>query len=110
MNDNKNNSGFVWGLLIGAAIGSLISTEKGRRIIKELSEHGIESIENLMDIEEIKNVMDAGVEKGKEILNDEKLRPDAVPEDSVRREGSARREEVTVTVKKKPRFFRGIRK
>ena len=93
MNDNKNNSGFVWGLLIGAAIGSLISTEKGRRIIKELSEHGIESIENLMDIEEIKNVMDAGVEKGKEILDVDN-----------------KKEEVTVTVKKKPRFFRGIKK
>ena len=93
MNDNKNNSGFVWGLLIGAAIGSLISTEKGRRIIKELSEHGIESIENLMDIEEIKNVMDAGVEKGKEILDVDN-----------------KKEEVTVTVRKKPRFFRGIKK
>lgn len=91
MNDNKNNSGFVWGLLIGAAIGSLVSTEKGRRIIKELSEHGLESIENLMDIDEIKQAMDDGVEKGKEILNIEE------------------KEEVVV-VKKKPRLFRGIKR
>jgi len=91
MNENKNNSGFVWGLLIGAAIGSLISTEKGRRIIKELSEHGLESIENLMDIDEIKEAMDNGIEKGKEFLNVEE------------------KEEVVV-VKKKPRFFKGIGK
>lgn len=93
MNETKNNSGFVWGLLIGAAIGSLISTEKGRRIIKELSEHGLESIENLMDIEEIKQAMDDTVDKGKEILDVDN-----------------KKEEVVVTVKKKPRFFRGIRK
>ncbi len=90
MSDKNNNSGFVWGLLIGAAVGSLISTEKGRRIIKELSEHGLDSIENLMDIDEIKNAMDEGIDRGKEILNGEK--------------------EVEVTVKKKPRLFRGIKK
>lgn len=93
MNETKNNSGFVWGLLIGAAIGSLISTEKGRRIIKELSEHGLESIENLMDIEEIKQAMDSTVERGKEILDVDN-----------------NKEEVVVTVKKKPRLFKGIRK
>jgi len=101
MSDSKNNSGFVWGLLIGAAIGSLISTEKGRRIIKELSEHGLDSIENLMDIDEIREAMDNGIAKGKDILNIEEGR---------RPEGSARREEVVVTVKKKPRLFRGIKK
>ncbi len=89
MNETKNNSGFVWGLLIGAAIGSLVSTEKGRRIIKELSEHGLDSIENLMDIDEIKEAMDSGMEKGREFLNNEE------------------KEEV---VKKKPRLFRGIKK
>lgn len=93
MNENKNNSGFVWGLLIGAAIGSLISTEKGRRIIKELSEHGLESIENLMDIDEIKEAMDNGIEKGKEFLNVEE-----------------KEESAEIVVKKKPRLFRGIKK
>lgn len=94
MSDSKNNSGFVWGLLIGAAIGSLISTEKGRRIIKELSEHGLDSIENLMDIDEIREAMDNGIAKGKDILNID---------------GKEGKEEVIV-VKKKPRLFRGIKK
>lgn len=89
MSDGRNNSGFVWGLLIGAAIGSLISTEKGRRIIKELSEHGLDSIENLMDIDEIKNAMDEGIVGGREIFN-------------------VREKEEVVVVKKKPRLFRGI--
>ncbi len=89
MSDGRNNSGFVWGLLIGAAIGSLISTEKGRRIIKELSEHGLDSIENLMDIDEIKNAMDEGIVGGKQIFN-------------------VREKEEVVVVKKKPRLFRGI--
>ena len=91
MNDTKNNSGFVWGLLIGAALGSLLSTEKGRRILKELSEHGIESIESLMDIDEIKQAMDEGMERGKEFLNVDKKEEEAV-------------------VKKKPRLFRGIKR
>ncbi len=89
MSDTKNNSGFVWGLLIGAAIGSLLSTEKGRRIIKELSEHGIESIENLMDIDEIK---DALGESG--TLSQNKVREGVVVEKSP----------------KKPRLFKGIKK
>jgi len=91
MNDTKNNSGFVWGLLIGAALGSLLSTEKGRRILKELSEHGIESIESLMDIDEIKQAMDEGIDRGKEFLNVDKKEEEAV-------------------AKKKPRLFRGIKR
>lgn len=100
MSEGKNNSGFVWGLLIGAAIGSLLSTEKGRRILKELSEHGIESVEKLMDIDEIREAMDEGVINRKENVEGEHSDP----------EKSSKREEVEVVVRKKPRLFRGIKK
>lgn len=91
MSEGRNSSlGFMWGLIIGAALGSLLSTKKGRKIIKEISEHGLESLENIMNIDEIKEVMDEGVAKGKEIFGDE--------------------EDTKPVFKKRPRLFRGIKR
>lgn len=91
MSDGKNNSsGFMWGLLIGGALGSLVSTKKGRRIIKELTEHGFESLENIVDIDKIKETIDKN-----EFVK------------AIKEEAEEEKEEM---VKKKPRLFRGIKK
>lgn len=51
--DNKNGhhggNSFIWGLLIGALLASLITTKKGRQIIRELTDLGIEIVENFAE-------------------------------------------------------------
>lgn len=51
-NNNSNNnffSGFLLGLLIGAAVVFLLGTKKGKRIWKAISEGGVDNISNLLD-------------------------------------------------------------
>ena len=51
--DNKNGhhggNSFIWGLLIGAVLASLITTKRGRQIIRELTDLGIEIFENFAE-------------------------------------------------------------
>lgn len=88
-----HGSGFVWGLLIGAALGGLVSTKKGRKIIKEVSEHGLEAIGNIVNVEEIEKAVreDWGVEEKVEVEVDKKTNGE------------------TPTPKKR-RLFRGLKK
>lgn len=57
--DNKNNStgsqgnnfviGFLLGSLVGAAVVFLLGTEKGKRLLKVISEEGIDNISNILE-------------------------------------------------------------
>lgn len=42
-------SGFLLGLLVGAAVVFLLGTKKGKRICKAISEGGVDNIFNLLD-------------------------------------------------------------
>ena len=85
--NSGNGGGFVWGLLIGAAVASLVSTQKGRQILKDLAEHGLESVENIVNLEEVKNAIEVD---GEDMMEGEMEEPEVKP--------------------KKKRLFRGIRK
>ncbi len=43
-------SGFVWGAIIGGGIVYLLSTKKGKKILKAITEGGLEGVEELEDI------------------------------------------------------------
>ena len=55
MNENNHNqsSHFLLGVMIGAAATALFTTKTGRKILKELSENGIEILEEKVDLKEI---------------------------------------------------------
>ena len=54
-NNNNNNSGnnffsgFLLGALVGAAIVFLFGTKKGKRLLKVISEEGLDNISNILD-------------------------------------------------------------
>jgi hypothetical protein len=51
--NNRSNSnfpgGFLFGVLIGAAIVFLLGTEKGKKILKTISENGMDNLDNLLE-------------------------------------------------------------
>jgi len=42
-------SAFIWGLLIGAVLTTLLTTQKGRRILREVAELGFELLEDFIE-------------------------------------------------------------
>jgi gas vesicle protein len=51
-NNKSNNNffgGFLFGVLIGAAIVFLLGTEKGKKILKTISENGMDNLDNLLE-------------------------------------------------------------
>lgn len=51
INNSNNNffSGFLFGLLVGAAVVFLLGTKKGKKLLKVISEEGIDNISNILD-------------------------------------------------------------
>ncbi|MEX2013249.1 MAG: hypothetical protein WD967_02495 [Candidatus Levyibacteriota bacterium] len=50
--DNKNNSGgggFIFGLIIGGALVFLLGTDKGRKILKSLTEESFGEISEMLE-------------------------------------------------------------
>lgn len=57
MKDNHNGSfsqGFVWGLIFGVIFTVLLGTKRGRTLIKELSDRGLEAISDFLENQEMK--------------------------------------------------------
>lgn len=55
--NNKGGGGFFAGLLVGAAVGALISTKKGRQILKDLSDYGLEYVGKAINLEDIETIL-----------------------------------------------------
>ncbi len=50
MNDNKgNNSGFLLGLILGGAVVFLLGTEKGRSILKAVTDEGMSELSDILE-------------------------------------------------------------
>ena len=47
--NHHGGSAFLWGLIIGALLASLLTTKRGRRILRELSEVAMDLIENFIE-------------------------------------------------------------
>ena len=52
--NNNSNSGFLFGVLIGVLLTLLFTTKKGRKILKTITDEGIDKITNLEDLFEKK--------------------------------------------------------
>lgn len=53
--DKAGSSAFFWGLVIGALLATLITTRRGRLILRELTDLGLELIENFIEERTKKN-------------------------------------------------------
>jgi len=49
--NHKSSNGFLFGMILGGGLVFLLGTKKGRKILKELSEKGLDALENLSDLE-----------------------------------------------------------
>jgi len=47
--NGKGGSAFLWGLIIGALIATLLTTKRGRIILREVINIGLELLENFID-------------------------------------------------------------
>jgi hypothetical protein len=52
-NHNHGGNGFMMGAMIGAGLTLLFTTEKGRKILRELSEEGFSKLGEYVDLEEM---------------------------------------------------------
>lgn len=86
----RESHSFTWGMLVGGAMVLLLTTKKGRTILKEISEGGIEGIEEFIDIEMVKELSKEFSGEDTESINETN--------------------EEKTTKKKKRRLFRGVRK
>lgn len=90
--EKKNNSGgkFFNGLLLGAAIGAgafyLLGTEKGKKVLKQFKEQGLEFIsefddyvEDEMDQAYMQDEFDANETTGPELVGTDKPKATAKP-------------------------------
>lgn len=97
MNEKKGPNGFLIGLLIGGAVGALISTKKGRKILKDIADYGLDYVGNTIsmdDIDTILNEEEEEIMKG-EVEAEEKTEP--------------KKEDHEETSRRK-RLFRGIKR
>ena len=86
-------NGFFLGLLMGAGLTLLFTTKKGKRIVKTLTEEGLEDLSKLQDIIDT--------------LKDEEVTPFDVKEESAPKITETESE---VTKPSSRRFFKGTRK
>lgn len=68
MNEKKGPNGFLLGLLIGGAVGALISTKRGRQIIKDIAEYGLDYVGSNINMGDIDTILN---EEEEEIMNGE---------------------------------------
>lgn len=100
MQEKHNPNGFMVGLMIGAAVGALVSTKKGREILKDVADYGLEYVGNIINLDDLDAVMDD--EAQEEMMSSE-------VEDIKPKDGNAEvKEEARKPLRR--RLFRGIRK
>lgn len=122
-------SAFLWGLVIGALLASLLTTKRGRRILRELSEVAFDLIENFIEEktiiapkpvkpkvaqDEVARDLESEVAEVEEVHidnNKEEEIQEFVKEDILEKETGEEKveSEEDASIKKK-RLFRGIRR
>lgn len=115
METNKNNgkssgSAFLWGLVIGGLLATLVTTKKGRAALREVVNLSLELFEDFVEERGRKNIPEEDITSASEDLESEIIEDEAPPvSDSV----SEPAPETVPPVKNghsKKRLFRGIRR
>lgn len=53
---HKESHNFTWGMIVGGAVVLMLTTKKGRQILKEVSEGGLDSLEDIIDIDRVREL------------------------------------------------------
>lgn len=94
----RDSHSFTWGMLVGGALVLMLATSKGRQILKEITEGGIEGLEDYIDLDKVKEI----TKEFTDVENDDEVS---------RNSNDSEKEESQQSQKlKKPRFFRRSRK
>lgn len=95
--DNRGGNNFLLGVIIGAAAVFLLGTDKGRKVLKEVTGEGLEGLSDILERAEEEIVQNKGLEPKPQ----EKEGEDTVEEELPETNGES-------NVKKSPakRFFR----
>jgi hypothetical protein len=103
MSEKHGPNGFMLGLIIGGAVGALVSTQKGRKILKDLADYGLDYVGKTVSMEDIETILNESEEDmmGGEMGFEEKVSPAPKAE---------RTQEPVKEVHSRRRLFRGIRK
>lgn len=114
-NNGKFFNGFVCGLIIGAAITFLLVTKKGRKILKMISEEGLELTEFFEEEEDVvpeKNKTKAKpIEKAQVQTAQTEEQLESADEEIIEEVPFEQKEDRIIKITpSKPRFFRGIHK
>lgn len=107
MQEKHGPNSFLLGLIIGGAVGALVSTKRGRQILKDLADYGLEYVGKTIDMEDIENILNG---EDEEVYEDEL---DMTKSETRHQEREERVVEEKETEKREPqrrRLFRGIRK
>lgn len=109
---NKFLNGFLLGALIGAGVVFLLSTKKGKKIVRSFSENGLDNISEMLQNQD-DNVEDDYEEVQRPIKTSSSDIPHSKPSQTRPSPETANGEAKHQVVEKKPlvrRFFRGIHK
>lgn len=88
-----SGNSFMLGALVGGALVFLLGTKKGRAILRELSDKGLDAIENVQDLSHLDDLEEEVAAMGEE--------PSAVVSES--------QKEISPKVQVK-KFFKGVKK
>lgn len=113
--EKKGPNGFLIGLLIGGVVGALVSTKKGRQIVKDITEYGLDYLGNSINMNDIETILNEDEEemmggeiKVEEKANIEKDKPEAKSEHTKIYKKLEKEENDEPSRRK--RLFKGIRK
>lgn len=91
-NEHKSGSNaFLWGLIIGGLLVYLFTTKRGKKILKQLSEVGLEALDNISNVEGTDEYVDEDMEEV----------PNETPEETSTNENGDSRPR---------RFFKGVKR
>jgi uncharacterized protein YcfJ len=100
MNEKKGPNGFLLGIIIGGAVGALISTKKGRKILKDIADYGLDYVGNSINLDDIET-----------ILNDEEEEVMSGEMETAKGNTAAKQaQEKEDILSRRKRLFKGIRK
>ena len=66
MNDNRFSNGFLLGLLIGGGAVFLFGTKRGKKLLRQFSESGMEGLSDILEEIDLENYQEEPLEETEE--------------------------------------------